>query len=74
MTQELIVKLVQHPAGCWQGTPLASRRVAVINQADSAQQVDEARSLAQKLLGCGIDRTVITGYAGTEPVKEILLR
>jgi probable selenium-dependent hydroxylase accessory protein YqeC len=74
MTQESIVKLVQHPAGCWKGTPAASRRVAVINQADSAQQVDEARSLAQKLVGCGIERTVITSYAGQEPVKEILLR
>jgi probable selenium-dependent hydroxylase accessory protein YqeC len=74
MTQELVVKLVTHPAGCWKGTPAASRRVAVINQADSAQQVDQARSLAQKLLGCGIERTVITSYAGQEPVKEILLR
>ena len=74
MTEERIVKLVKHPAGCWKGTPAASRRVAVINQADSPQQVDEARSLAQKLLGCGIERTVITSYAGQEPVKEILLR
>jgi probable selenium-dependent hydroxylase accessory protein YqeC len=74
VTADLIVQLVKHPAGCWKGTPAASRRVAVINQADSPQQVDEARSLAEKLLGCGIDRTVITSYAGKEPVKEILLR
>ncbi len=74
MTEELIVKLVKHPAGCWKSTPATSRRVAVINQADSPQQVDQARSLAEKLLGCGIDRTVITSYAGQEPVKEILLR
>ena len=32
MTPELVVKLVTHPAGCWKGTPAASRRVAVINQ------------------------------------------
>lgn len=74
VTPDLIVQLVKHPAGCWKGTPAASRRVVVINQADSPQQVDQARSLAEKLLGCGIDRTVITSYAGNEPVKEVLLR
>ena len=72
MTEERIVQLVKHPAGCWKGTPAASRRVAVINQADSPQQVDDARRLAQKLLGCGIERTVITSYAGSGPVKELL--
>jgi len=74
MTEDLIVQLVQHPAGCWKGTPAASRRVAVINQADSPQQVDQARSLAQKLLQCGIERVVITSHTTNEPVKEVLLQ
>lgn len=72
MTEERIVELVQHPAGCWKGIPAASRRVAVINQADSPEQVERAQSLAQKLLGCGVERTVITSYAGQEPVKEVV--
>lgn len=72
MTEEAIVKLFQHPNGCWKNTPAASRRVAVINQADSPEQVERAQSLAQKLLGCGIERTVITSYAGQEPVKEVV--
>ena len=74
MTQELIVRLVKHPAGCWKGIPAASRKAAVINQADSPEAVAEAKSLAQKLLQYGADRVVITSYASDEPVKEVLLQ
>ena len=72
MTQDLIIQLVKHSAGCWKGIPPKSRKVAVINQADSPKQIAEARSLAEKLLACGVDRVAITSYRSGEPVKAVL--
>ena len=72
MTQDLIIQLVKHPAGCWKGIPPKSRKVAVINQADSLEQIAEARNLAEKLLACGVDRVAITSYTSGEPVKAVL--
>jgi len=74
VTQELIIQLVKHAAGCWKGIPPHCRKVPVINQADSPEAVTAARSLAKKLLACGVERVVITSYTSEEPVKEVLLQ
>jgi hypothetical protein len=47
--------------------------VAVINQADCAEELEKAQSLGKKLLELGVARVVITSYPSDEPVKELLL-
>jgi len=74
MTQELILNLVKHPAGCLKGIPSASRKVVLINQADSEAEVEAARSLGKNFLRSGIDRVVITSFISNEPVKELLVK
>jgi probable selenium-dependent hydroxylase accessory protein YqeC len=72
ITEESVLQLVQHPAGCFKGVPPTSRRVALINQADSAEEIDRARSLGKSLLRLGVERVVITSYLGNAPVKEVM--
>jgi len=73
VTEEAIVQLVQNPAGCLKGVPPTSRRVALINQADSPKESDQARSLGRNLLRLGIERVVITSYLSDDPVKEVVV-
>ena len=54
------------------GIPAASRKVALINQADSSEEIEAARSLGKKFLGCGLDRVVVSGFTDEDPVKEVL--
>ena len=74
MTEDCIIQLVKHPAGCWKGIPPASRKVAVINQVDTPEDVAPATALGKKLLACGADRVVLTSYTNEDPVREVLLR
>lgn len=74
VTQELIIQLVKHPAGCWKGIPPTCRKVAVINQADGPEEITAARGLGEKLLACGVERVMISSYTSEEPVKDILLQ
>ncbi len=74
MTQQAVVRLVQHPAGCLKGIPPASRKVVLINQADNAEDIENARSLGKKLVQLGIERVVITSYLGNDAVKEVIHR
>ena len=53
ITQDLILKLVQHPEGCLKGIPSGSRKVALINQADSVEEIQSARGLAKALSWIG---------------------
>ena len=73
ITEDFIVQLVQHPAGCWKGIPAASRKVAVINQVDAPEDLVPAIALGKKLLAYGADRVVITSYLSEDPVRELLL-
>jgi len=73
ITEDFIVQLVQHPAGCWKGIPPASRKVAVINQVDAPEDLVPAIALGKKLLACGAERVVITSYISEDPVRELLL-
>jgi probable selenium-dependent hydroxylase accessory protein YqeC len=74
MTEELVLSLVKHPAGCLKGIPSASRKVALINQADSEAEVEAARSLGKNFLRCGVDRVVISSFTSDDPVKELLIQ
>ena len=74
ITEDFIVQLVQHPAGCWKGIPPASRKVAVINQVDAPKDVAPAAALGKKLLACGAQRVVLSSYTSEDPVKEVLLQ
>jgi probable selenium-dependent hydroxylase accessory protein YqeC len=73
MTKELVLELVRHPAGCLKGIPPASRKVALINQADSEAEVDAALSLGKELLHSGADRVVISSFMRDDPVEEVLI-
>lgn len=73
MTKELVLDLVKHPAGCLKGIPSASRKVALINQADTDAEVEAARNLGKELLHSGADRVVISSFTTDEPVKEVLI-
>jgi len=70
LTAEHIVKLVQHPFGCLKGVPASSRRVALINQADTAAELDDARRLGKALQERGFKRIVITSFLTDEPIRE----
>lgn len=72
VTEELILSLVNHSGGCLKGVPPASRRVALINQADNDSELESARSLGKKFLGCGLDRVVISSFTSEDPVKDVL--
>lgn len=74
ITSDLVIELVNHPAGCWRGVPSASRKIAIVNQADDAEEFAAAELLAEKILGCGMERVLITSYTGDEPVKKVLLQ
>jgi probable selenium-dependent hydroxylase accessory protein YqeC len=73
LTQGLILRLAQDPLGCLKGVPPGSRRVALINQADSADEVKEAVFLSHGLLQLGIERVVITSFLERNAVKEVII-
>jgi hypothetical protein len=56
------------------GIPPKSRKVALINQADSPEEIKKASALGRKLLGCGIERVVITSYLQKDAVKEVITK
>lgn len=72
VTEDFILRLVKNPQGCLKGIPPKSRILALINQADSADEVQQATALGRKLLRCGIERVVITSYLDKEPVKAVI--
>ena len=74
VTDDLILRLVENPQGCLKGIPPKSRKVALINQADSPEEVKKASALGRKLLGCGIERVVITSYLQKNAVKEVITK
>ena len=72
VTRELIVRLLEHPLGCLKGVPPGSRKVAVLNQADSPEEVDMAKDLGRSLGRFGFDRVVITSHVDDAPVKDLI--
>ena len=74
ITQDQVVELVKHPLGCLKGIPAPCRRIALINQADTAEEIAQAKELGQRLIPLGFECIVITSYLSDPPVKEILSR
>ncbi len=72
VTEDMILRLVENPLGCLKGIPPSSRKVALINQADSSEEVTKACALGRELIKFGIDRVVITSYLEGDPVKEVI--
>jgi len=70
VSEDIILQLLQHDGGCLKGIPLASRKLALINQADSAEEMAAAQSLGAKLQKLNFAKVVITSYASSEPVIE----
>jgi molybdenum cofactor cytidylyltransferase len=71
MTQEHVVKLLAHPDGCLRGIPPAARKVALINQADSPQEIEAAQKLARALLPLGFERAVVASFLSEQAVKNV---
>ncbi len=64
VNQEIILQLLQHREGCLKGAPPGSRKVAIINQADSEEELAAAEALGGKLQEQGFAKVVITNYVG----------
>ena len=68
VSEEILLQLLQHKDGCLKGIPPASRKLALINQADSPAEMAAARVLGAKLQKLNFDKVVITSYASAEPI------
>lgn len=72
LNQERIVQLVAHRDGCLKSIPAASRKVALINQADSPEEIEAAQKLARALLPLGFERVVIASFSSDAAVKDVM--
>jgi probable selenium-dependent hydroxylase accessory protein YqeC len=72
ISQNQIVRLVSHPLGCLKGVPAHCRKIALINQADTEAEFEQANELARLLVPLGFDRVVISSYLSDPPVKEVV--
>jgi molybdenum cofactor cytidylyltransferase len=72
VTQEHIIRLVEHPNGCLKGVPDGSSKVALLTHADSADEVEQAKKLAASLLKVGFTRAVTVSYLDENPVRLTL--
>ncbi len=72
VTMDIVERLVAQPEGCLRGIPSQSRKIALINQADSKEELQTAKDLAKPLLQYGFERIVIASYLEGDPVKAVL--
>jgi probable selenium-dependent hydroxylase accessory protein YqeC len=72
LSVEHVLQLLAHPLGPLKGIPEQSRRVAMLSQADTAEDVGRARALAHRVAGFGFERVVITAFATADPLKEVV--
>lgn len=72
LTPERIIQLVAHHDGCLKGIPAASRKVALVNQADSVEEINAAKQVARMLLPLGFERVAITSFLTDDPIKEVI--
>jgi probable selenium-dependent hydroxylase accessory protein YqeC len=71
LTQEHVIRLVAHRDGCLRALPAASRKVALISQADSPGEIEAAQKLARALLPLGFERVVIASFLSDQAVKNV---
>lgn len=72
LTEAHILRLAEHPAGCFKGIPRNSRTIALLNQADTVEDVEKARSLGHGLLEFGVERIAVTSYVTDDAVREVI--
>jgi len=72
LTEEHVLQLIRHPEGCLKGVPPTSRKVALLTQADSPEEIQKAKALAQALLRTGFERAVIASYLKDDPVEDVM--
>jgi len=73
LTAAHVLQLVIHPHGCLQGIPFTDRKVALLNQADSPDEIQRAKELAQALVHLNFERVVIASYLKDDPVQEVVM-
>jgi probable selenium-dependent hydroxylase accessory protein YqeC len=71
LTKQHVLQLVKHPLGCLKGIPTHCRKIALLNQADSPNEIETAKELARDLMQLGFDRVLITSYVSDNPVKAV---
>ncbi len=69
ITKEHIARLVMHPSGCLKGVPAHCRKIALINQADTPEEIEQAKELGQVLAPLGFERVIVTSYLSDPPIK-----
>ena len=74
VTEDLILRLIENPHGCLKGISSKSRKIVLINQADSAEEMKKAGDLGRALLRYGLERVVVASYMDKDPVKEVITR
>jgi probable selenium-dependent hydroxylase accessory protein YqeC len=72
VTEQLILNLARHPEGCLKGIPGASRKSAMINQADSPAEIERAKALGKALLQLEFDRVVVNSFVDTGASNEVI--
>ena len=72
VTEQLILNLARHPEGCLKGIPAASRKSAMINQADSPEEIERAKQLGKALLQLEFDRVVINSFVDSGLGNEVI--
>ncbi len=72
LTEEHIIRLLAHRQGCLRGIPAASRKVALINQADGVEDIEAAKKLASALLPLGFQHAAITSFLSDNPVRNMV--
>jgi molybdenum cofactor cytidylyltransferase len=70
--QQLILNLVRHPEGCLKGIPAASRKSAMINQADSPEEIEQAKKLGKALRELEFDRVVVNSFVDSRLSSQVI--
>jgi probable selenium-dependent hydroxylase accessory protein YqeC len=70
---EHILRLVKHPEGCLKGVPAKSRKVVLLSQADTPDDIQKAKELALPLLKMGFERALIISYLKDDPVEKVIM-
>ncbi|HTN70094.1 MAG TPA: selenium cofactor biosynthesis protein YqeC [Methylomirabilota bacterium] len=73
LTAAHVLQLVIHPQGCLKGIPFTGRKVALLNQADSPDEIQRAKELAQALVHLDFERVVIASFLRDDPVEEVVM-
>ena len=68
ISEDILIRLIEHQDGCLKDIPAASRKIALIDQADTPAEMAAAQALGKKLQQRGFGQVVISSYSQTEPV------